>query len=121
MEKILYLIEKLKESKEFDLLKLIRDTLAEMDDYVCVVNEMERIINILRFRMDPEEYRIKIQELDTKRRITHNSVISGIKMMNRICRKINIPIVYDGDESDRYAIADFAGTISKEFFAKRKR
>jgi len=57
----------------------------------------------MRFRdreMDASEYRDKVTELDSSRTRKHNSILTGIKIMNRLAEKQNLEPVYDGVVSE---------------------
>lgn len=103
-----------------DVLEMIYDSLESMSSYVKAVNSMENTITVLRFKMDPEEYHIRVQELDRNRKIIHDGVISSIKFLNRISNVAHLPLFYSGDVDDRYEVATFAGEVVKEIFDNRQ-
>lgn len=102
-----------------DLLELLNETLNGCSEYVHAVNSMENCQRVLKFRLEPEDYKERLKALDQNRRILHNATISGIKAINRLCKTSNLPPLYEGDESDRYAIADFALTVTNVVFVNR--
>ncbi|WP_405317113.1 DUF3232 domain-containing protein [Faecalibacillus faecis] len=114
------LITILQKADENDCIDFINETLSQMERYVKLVNEMERTINIAKFRMEPEDFRITVQNLDTQRRNCHESIIVGVKAMNRMCNEYKIDLVFAGDIDDRWAIGEYAGTIVHQIFENRK-
>jgi len=90
-------------------------------EYVEKVNAMETAINIGRYRMEPEEYREYVMELDRIRKIAHDALIADTKMLNRICEIYNYPPIYTGSLDDRNEIAEFAKKIVDEFFEGRQK
>lgn len=42
-------------------------------------------------------------------------------MINRLCEQNNIAKFYDGDTTDRVAVAEFAKTVVDEIFANRSK
>lgn len=118
-EKIEGLVNAYKEDKE--VLDVIYDTMNCFTDYVKIVNEMENTITILRHRYEPADYRERIELIDRNRRIIHNSVIAGVKMLNRMATAKNLPLFFEGDITDRIAVGDFAGIVSNTIFEERIR
>lgn len=118
-ERISKLANAHKDDKE--VLDVIYDTINGFTDYVKAVNEMETTITILRFRLEPEDFRERVELLDRNRRIIHNSVIAGVKMLNRMSKMAGLPLFFEGDVTDRIAVGDFAGLVSKTIFEERNR
>jgi len=119
-ERINALLEKIKDDP--DLVSLVRDMVDSCANYVDTVVNMENMINIYRFRTeDPAEFRIMVQRLDQSRRIVHNSVISNVRIIDRLCKLNNVELVYGGSDEDRLAVAEFAKKVVDEFFEDRKK
>jgi len=104
-----------------EVLEFLDETLNAFAEYVRVVNEMENCISILRFRLEPEQYRQTLENLDRNRRITHNSVIAGVKMINRMCKAKELPLFFEGDITDRIEVAEFAMKFVAIVFKERKK
>lgn len=117
-EKISIMANAYKEDK--DVLDMIYDTIDSFTDYVKIVNQLETTLTILRFRLEPSDYRERVQLLDRNRRIVHNSVIAGVKALNRLCVSSGLPLFFEGDIMDRIAIGHFAGEVSIAIFNNRK-
>ena len=60
-----------------DLLRMIESNMNLLLDYVCAVFNMETQLPIFRFRLDGEDYRDAVMELDQRRRRAHNAAISA--------------------------------------------
>ena len=109
MNSIILLIEK--NTSDMELLNLIEECLLSFDEYHASIYKMETWCKLYGYRnTSKEDYRTKLTELDKSRSICHNSVISNIKILNRLCLQQNIPVVYEGIVSEerpyRVEIAD---------------
>lgn len=122
---ILNKIEKINDKFSNDelLLDLLKDVLDLANDYVKKVNMMETRIRIASLRLDPSEYRIQVQEMDTARRRTHNALIRQLNAFDRLMRSENSEdlCLFNGDYNDRYEIANWAGEICHILFTNRGR
>ena len=102
------------------VLEMIHEVVDLSNDYVNKVVNMENSISILKFRLEPYDYRKRIEELDRNRRLTHNSLIISVKALNRVCLSEGLEPVFDGDIEDRYGVATWAGKLVNEIFEDRK-
>lgn len=100
-------------------LQSIESTINSMADYMSSVISMESALQIAKFRMEGEDYRDYIQTLDRRRTSAHNAMIARVSSANRICDMVGCKKFFGGDIDDRYAVADFAGDVVKEFFDNR--
>lgn len=78
----------------------IRNTIMEFEEYHYAIYKMEHFIRFREKDMDAEEYRDKMTELDGNRTRKHNSIITGMKIMNRLAEQQNLAPVYDGVVSE---------------------
>lgn len=78
----------------------IRNTIMEFEEYHYAIYKMEHFIRFRDKNMDAEEYRDKMTELDSNRTRKHNSILTGIKIMNRLAEQQNLAPVYDGIVSE---------------------
>ena len=119
-ERINALLEKIKDDP--DLVSLVRDMVDSCANYVDTVVNMENAINVYRFRVeDPSELRVMIQRLDQTRRIVHNTVISNVRIVDRLCKINGVEPVFGGLDEDRLAVAEFAKQVVDEFFEERRK
>ena len=86
--------------------------------YVNVVTSMEYKIPIMRFRLEGEEYREAVAELDRHRRICHEDVIGTCSYLNRVSGMLGLEPFYEGDINDRYQVAEFAGEFVEELYQR---
>ncbi len=96
------------------LLNQVQNMIDQAGAYVEAVMAMESRIEVLRFRMEPEDYRIAVAQLDSRRKSMHDALISLVNIVNRICEKFSQEKIYQGD-NDRISIAQFAFDLAKEF------
>lgn len=76
-------------------------------------------IPIVRARYEGQNLIDRIEALDRNRRIAHERAIMGVQRLNRYSRMFGLPTFFDGDENDRYAMADFYGIVAKTMFEGR--
>lgn len=105
-----------KEDKE-----IVEDIINDLSTYIKRVSDMENAINVARFRLQGQEYRDYISNLDTQRRAAHNNAIVGVKMLNRLCKMNDVPEIYTGKIDDRNEVAEFCMAVVKELFDERER
>ena len=82
------------------VIETIRNTIMEFEEYHYAIFEMEHFMRFRDRDMDASEYRDKVTELDSSRTRKHNSILTGIKIMNRLAEKHNLEPVYDGVVSE---------------------
>ena len=56
---------------------------------------------------------------DKSRRIAHECAIDGVNMINRFAAANGVDPIWDGDTSDRWAVADFCLEFVEEIFGSR--
>lgn len=88
--------------------------------YIEGVANMENVLNIGRFRLEPEDYRAEVRRLDERRSILHNVVIGDCTILNRFCQSYNIENIYEGNLADRYEVAEFAKKYIDELWQDRQ-
>lgn len=100
---------------------IVEDIINDFSTYIKKVADMENAINVARFRLQGQEYRDYISNLDTQRRAAHNNAIVGVKMLNRLCKMNEMPEIYTGNMDDRNEVAEFCMAVVKELFNERER
>ena len=98
--------------------ELIEQMIGNAADYVQTVVKMETIADNVAGRSDTE-LRSAVSEADHTRTIIHNSLISRVDIVNRICAAHNLPPIYTGDSQRRH-YGDFALELVKEIFENRR-
>jgi hypothetical protein len=95
----------------------VKDMLSECARYVHKVVGMEQNIQMARFRMEPCEYREYVMSLDTSRRILHNALMGSIDVCNRMCAKMELPLIApDVNADERETYSNFAFKVVEEYF-----
>ena len=62
---------------------------------------MESWMKVYSYKsVDKEEYQSKVTDMDRRRTMCHNSVLSSVNILNRLAAKENLPLVYDGIVSE---------------------
>jgi hypothetical protein len=99
-------------------LNFLERQLKAYPDYVRSVVNMESVIPILRATKDGDEFRQKVQELDSTRKVYHDAAISACTSINRLCEILKVEPFFEGDVSDRHQVANFAGRFVDELYYK---
>lgn len=119
-EKINTLIPAISKTNDIDCLGLIDDLIEAAAEYIKRVNVLEAALITAKISKEPEEYREYVQRLDKSRSSAHNNLISNVKIVNRLCRSNNVPVIFEGNEEMRIEIAEFALELSVELFSSRR-
>lgn len=104
-----------------EMLDFIKERMQYICNYVEKVTMMEYSIPLLRARFEGQDLIDKIENLDKQRRIAHEMAISAVKQMNRLCVAEGVEKLFNGNEEDRYEIADFCGMVVNTLFEGRTR
>jgi len=98
---------------------LITDLIEISYDYLSRVvdTSLYPIIGKIQSK-NAEEYKYNLEQLDTIRRRTHQSLISSARIVDRYCQENCLPLVYGGDYNDRRKVAEFAKILVDEYFKK---
>lgn len=105
--------------KDEELFDFIEMGMNAMVNYVGKVAHMEYCIPLYNGRYEGQEYRDKVQELDERRRMAHESAISAVDSLTRLAKNLGVEPMFDGNLEDRYQIADFCEAMVREFFINR--
>lgn len=114
-------IDKLENQEDKEMEKELIDSIArDCGEYITAITNMENAINIARFRMDTTDYQDYIVSLDKSRTVAHNVVISGVKVLNRLCKLHDLDVIYKGDTNSRIMVAEFAKEYVDELYKERR-
>ena len=100
--------------------EMLEDLASTCAEYICTVVNMENAINVAKIRLEPEEYRDYIETFDKRRSVTHNGLISGVKVLNRLANSHNLAQIFAGDINNRIKVAEFAKQYVDELFNERR-
>lgn len=120
--RIIALIDAIKRSKESNKnleLEYVENFIKDCGAYIEKVNAMEAALTSARFRLEPDDYRELIVQLDRSRKYAHDALIASVRLINRLCGVYDVPQVYKGPD-ERILIADFALEVTTEFYKERK-
>ena len=94
--------------------ELIEEMVLGAAAYIQIVTEMEcKKLNLAG--REGEEYRSTVSEADTRRTHLHDSFITQVNIVNRICETHGHDKIYDGTD-DRRAYARFALMLVGDIF-----
>lgn len=126
-EKIQHLIDAISNSdtqEKNDDLQIVEDTVDKFAAYVEMVVNMESASQIARFRLEGEDFRKYMQDLDQRRKMTHDVCMSGIKMLNALCRMYECDKIFSDEEvnMNRTDAADkiIKATVDEYFEGRQK-
>ena len=111
------LVSKCSNEDELTLVEMWGNAIAR---YVNHVAWMARNVAIWRLDLEPDEYKQKTMEADRLRTTYHNSCVNGVAKLNASSAAKSLPPLFDGDDKDRYAVADFAGRFAAACYEARK-
>lgn len=100
-------------------LSVFEATINSMGDYINCVLYMETGLQVARFRLEGQELRDRIMELDRRRRLAHDAMLGRVSALNRICGMVGCEPFFAGDVADRYKVADYAMTVTQALFVNR--
>jgi carboxylesterase type B len=119
-EKINEFIKVISETEDSECLDMMEDLIESASDYVRRVNVLEIGLMVGKYNKEGAEYREYIERLDKQRSNAHNDLISNVKIINRLCRKNDLPLIYQGNEEERVEVAEFAQQVVEELFNTRR-
>lgn len=119
-EKINEIIKVISETEDSECLDMMEELIESASDYVRRVNVLEIGVMVGKYNKEGNEYREYVGKLDKQRSKAHNALISNVKIINRLCRNNNLPLIYEGNEEDRIEVAEFAQKVVDELFSTRR-
>jgi hypothetical protein len=119
-EKINEFIKVISETEDSECLDMMEELIGSASDYMRRVNVLEVGVMVGKYNKEGDEYREYIEKLDKQRSNAHNSLISNVKVINRLCRNHGLPLIYEGNEEERVAVAEFAQKVVDELFSTRR-
>lgn len=99
-------------------ISFLEDRFDSFRTYVNAVASMEYKIPILRFRLEGDEFRDAVMELDRYRKVCHDDVISTCSFFNRVSANLGLQPFYEGNIEDRHQVAEFAGDFVNELYQR---
>ena len=105
---------------DVEILEIIEDTIDVYGNYVAYVYKMESLRPILKIRLEAEEYKNIIEEMDEKRTRIHNAAIAATKVINRLCESNDLSLFFEGNIDDRVEVAEFIRDVIVGVFENRK-
>ena len=83
-----------------ETLDMIYDILKSFEEYHSRIINMEMKIKLYSTEvLEREEYQSMVTELDKSRTIQHDSLLTGVNVLNRLAAMKNIEPIYDGTVS----------------------
>jgi len=118
--KLQKLSELLRVQGDMESIHYIEEFILSCGEYIYKVNKMETVITVPNQYMDFKEYQEYKQKLDFERHITHNSLISSLKTILKLCNSVNFDPIYCGDIENRVEVGNFAFEVVAELFRTRQ-
>lgn len=106
---------------------LLEMLIINATEYMKVVCRNDVMISTQRNRLEGKDFRELMQNLDSRRKMAHDALISSLYGLNRYCLKEYAGIcpiggIYSLDPlsiHDRVAVGDWAGSLVYEIFVQR--
>ena len=89
--------------------------------YIEGIANIENVLNIGRFRLEPKDYRDEVRRLNERRSILHNVIKGDCTILNRFCQSYDIENIYDGNLEDHHEVAEFAKKYIYELWKDRQK
>lgn len=87
--------------EDTEFLDILYSSLKSFEEYHSIIFDMESWMKVFSYKsIDKEEYQSKVTDMDRRRTMCHNSVLSSVNILNRLAAKENLPLVYDGIVSE---------------------
>ena len=97
--------------------KLVQKMIWEAADYVQAVIRMVTTDHNVA-GLDTQQWKADRQTTDKARTVAHDSLISMVNIVNRICARHEKPLIYQGSES-RKEYGDFAIELVRAYYDRR--
>lgn len=90
------------EAKE-EILSFIDKLYETFGRYIESIYRMERLLPILKFKYEGEDYRDRVMDLDNSRRTAHEAAMAGCRSINKICESYDMePFFTEYEERSFY-------------------
>lgn len=119
-ERINVFIKVISQTSDSDFLNIVEDLVQSAGNYIMSVANLEAAIVVSKETKEASEYREYIESIDHKRSSAHNVLIANTKAVNRMCKKYNVPLIFQGNEAVRAEVAEFAHQLVDELFSTRR-
>ena len=115
---LLAAIENRSEDKKEDL-EFVNERMLRFGEYIASIYRQQVELASITVRLSDENIPNAVMDLDGKRHRLHNAAIDGIHQLNRLRRRLETPVLFDGDEDNRQAVAEFSMEAVQAFFDAR--
>ncbi len=97
-------------------LEFVGKMMEAFPEYVNTVVTYQTQIPIVRMRYEGEDLMERIMAIDRQRHNAHESAISSVNILNRVCEKMGLEPFTAVDTTNRTAVADFVGQFVNETY-----
>lgn len=110
-----------------EIIVLIQDCLFSFENYHTCIYHLETYKKLFSHNItnSKADFQQNLLSLDQARTLAHNSVISNINILNRLCEQNSLPLFYEGTVSKerpyRVEIADAILAYMEEAIKNRKK
>ena len=114
------IVDDANEEDKTDLLEFVDSRIEYMPEYVQAVYEHvltcdKALILLNKGAITTEEYQFMVSTADSNRRSKHNTMLSAMDQLNRLCDRYGIEKICP-ENPDRHVRANFAGAVTIECF-----
>ena len=90
--------------------------LQTFPDYTNTVIRQQIMQPIWYAKLDGQELRDAVSNMDRQRKSAHDAAIAGITILNRFSKNLDLEPFADIDTTDRHAVQEFVGTYVNEVY-----
>ena len=116
---LLNAIEAESEEDKKDDAEFVNERILNLGDYLLTVYVQQAELSSLNLRFSGIDIPEKVMDLDSRRHTAHEKAIDSVRQLNRLCRALGVPLIYEGDENNRQEIAAFCRDVVTNFFDMR--
>ena len=104
---------------EKDAYATLEDIFSSFMNYADSVLHMTALSPLWRAQLDGAVLRDKMQTIDEKRRMQHETVMANVRLLNTLCEKHGLPPFVDINPTDRHLVGEFVGSWITEIYMNR--
>ena len=99
-----------------EAVEFLSSRFASFINYANIVIEQQYRTPLICARYEGEDLCYKIETMDAKRRIRHESAIASVNILNRLSGNLGLEPFADIDTKDRHKVADMVGDYIGELY-----
>ena len=119
-EKINGFVRAISGTEDSDCFDTMKELINTASGYASRVNVLEIGLMVGKYNKESNEYRKYMDKFDNMKNDAYNILISNVKTINRLCKKNNLPLIYEVNEEKKVEVSEFAQKVVEELFSTGK-